>query len=93
MFGHNEARRRARHRNPKAIGIPEARIVFGKHSPNWSSQPWHNEVPNTGGAVTYARTTPMAESAMALIFGLWPLIAITVAGIALLWSGTVYGTP
>ena len=75
--------------------MPEARVVRGKHSPNWIAQPWHRQVGGHGTlTVTYERVmTPVAESAMALLCGLWPLLLITTVGIALLWSATVYGTP
>jgi hypothetical protein len=71
--------------------IPQARVVQGKHSPSWTAQPALNEP--TRGTLTYARSTPAAENLVALLCGLWPLLAFTAMGIALLWSGTVYGTP
>jgi hypothetical protein len=79
--------------NPRANAIPEARIVRGKHSPNWSARPCPSDIPSTRGPLTYERATPMAESVWALVCGLWPLLAITAMGIALLWTGTIYGTP
>lgn len=67
-------------------------MVLGKHSPNWAPQ--HSpEVAAAGSTLTYERSAPMAENLVGLLCGMWPLLAVTVMGIALLWSGTIYGTP
>lgn len=73
----------------KADGIPQARVVRGRHAPAWAAQ--RRSIASDPGAVTYAR--PSNYNTLAILFGLWPLLAVTAMGIALLWTGTVYGTP
>ena len=41
--------------------------------------------------MTYERATDYAS--VTLLMGLWPLFAVAIMGIALLWTGTVYDTP
>jgi hypothetical protein len=76
-------------------GIPQARVVLGKHAPAWAAtQRGSAEAPAgavDGNGVTYARKADF--NTMAILVGLWPLFAVTAMGIALLWTGTVYGTP
>ncbi len=75
--------------------IPQARVVRGKHAPTWAAQSpaWAGQesVAGAAGGVTYAR--PSNYNTVAILLGLWPLFAVTAMGIALLWTGTVYGTP
>ena len=84
-------RLRRRHAN----GIPQARVVRGKHALTWAAQsrdwPGQESLATDAGAVTYAR--PSNYNTVAILMGLWPLFAVTAMGIALLWTGTVYGTP
>ncbi len=82
-------------RRKNAGGIPQARVVLGKHAPAWAESRGQLRSAKKGalepGSVTYAR--PMNTSAVAMLCGLWPLFAVAAMGIALLWTGTVYGTP
>ena len=73
--------------------IPQARVVRGKHAPAWAATRQGRQTPGAGetGAVTYARASNF--NMVAMLCGLWPLFAVTAMGIALLWTGTVYGTP
>ena len=73
--------------------IPQARVVQGKHAPTWAATKRGRGLPDSGGAgaVTYARASNF--NAVAVLCGLWPLFAVTAMGIALLWTGSVYGTP
>ena len=77
----------------KAIDLPEARVVRGKHAPAWveASRGTLKKRQLEPGAVTYER--PMNYGTLAIFYGLWPLFAVAAMGIALLWTGTVYGTP
>jgi hypothetical protein len=79
----------------QADGIPQARVVQGGNGPAWAAQKraWlgQESAPGQPGAVTYARASNY--NTVAVLFGLWPLLAVTAMGIALLWTGTVYGTP
>ena len=76
-------------RETRKCSLPQARVVRGKHSPKWDT------LVTLGGdnQVTYARATPAAENAVALLMSMWPIIAVSAMGIALLWGGSVYGTP
>ena len=74
-------------RRKHADGLPQARVVVGKHSPAWATQ----KASAGSGGVTYVRQSN--HNTMAVFLGLWPLFAVAAMGIALLWTGTVYGTP
>ena len=71
--------------------IPQARVVLGKHAPTWAATKQGRPGAGQAGAVTYARASNY--NSLAILLGLWPLFAVTAMGIALLWTGTVYGTP
>jgi hypothetical protein len=77
----------------QVVSIPQARVVQGKHAPAWAATKRGRQTPQSPatGAVTYARASNY--NSVALLCGLWPLFAVTAMGIALLWTGTVYGSP
>ena len=72
--------------------IPEARVVLGRHAPPWSRQHWKT-APAPSSATTYARETAGMDSAIALLCGFWPLIAIITMGVAMVWSASVFNGP
>ncbi len=81
-------------RRKEKVGIPEARVVLGKHAPSWAHRRGgfsRAASPARPGSVTYERAT--SYGSVTLLMGLWPLFAVALMGIALLWTGTVYGTP
>jgi hypothetical protein len=78
----------------KAGDLPQARVVRGKHALAWGEASGGTRGPKKQlepGAVTYERA--MHQGSVAVLCGLWPLFAVAAMGIALLWTGTVYGTP
>lgn len=76
-------------RRKHADGFPQARVVVGKHAPAWATQ--KSAAATNQSGVSYVRASNY--NTVAVLFGLWPLFAVAAMGIALLWTGTVYGTP
>lgn len=73
-------------------GLPEARVVIGKHAPEWSAQPL---VPDAQPSqVTYKRVSPgFRATALSVLNGFWPVVVIVSMGLALLWGGALANSP
>ncbi len=64
--------------------LPEARVHRDGPRP----------VPRVGRALAeLARPGPRAQTAIALMLGLWPLILVTMVAVALVWSAGFKGSP
>lgn len=81
-----------RGRSGQQSPIPEARVVQGRHAPSWRRQEPHS-VAASPMSTTYVRTKVGSDSALALLMGFWPLIAIMSMSVAMVWSASVYNGP
>lgn len=76
-----------------ASGLPQARVVLGKHAPEWSESLLRGPLAQPS-AVTYKRVSPeWSATALSVLNGFWPVVVIVSMGLALLWGGALANSP